>query len=148
MFDFFRSKKNLDEEENAAQDKNGSQRVTDRNNNKKSKSDNRSSQMSNKGPLSPQTAATNATDASATSSRRLEPEEMEHEQVDEKDLKWYQGGVRKKYLPVIKCVGRIGFIAKGVVYGCIGVLTLTNLSGAWTPNGSEGNESPQVHSTR
>ncbi|GAA5803475.1 hypothetical protein HPULCUR_008957 [Helicostylum pulchrum] len=58
-------------------------------------------------------------------------------------LKFYQGGVRKRYKPVVKWIGRLGFTAKAVVYGCIGVLTLTNLSGAHTPNGSEGNESPQ-----
>lgn len=62
----------------------------------------------------------------------------------ESDLHFYEGGVRTKHKTAIKWVGRVGFIAKGVVYGCIGVLTLTNLSGAWTPNGSEGNESPQV----
>ncbi|CEJ03820.1 hypothetical protein RMCBS344292_17795 [Rhizopus microsporus] len=61
----------------------------------------------------------------------------------ESDLHFYEGGVRTKHKTAIKWVGRVGFIAKGVVYGCIGVLTLTNLSGAWTPNGSEGNESPQ-----
>lgn len=66
-----------------------------------------------------------------------------HTPIKEEDLKFYQGGVRKRYKPIVKWIGRIGFIAKGVVYGCIGVLTLTNLSGASTPNGSEGNESPQ-----
>lgn len=62
----------------------------------------------------------------------------------ESELHFYEGGVRKKYTTLLKWIGRVGFIAKGVVYGCIGVLTLTNLTGAWTPNGSEGNESPQV----
>ncbi|KAG2198446.1 hypothetical protein INT47_004433 [Mucor saturninus] len=66
-----------------------------------------------------------------------------HTPIKEEDLKFYQGGVRERFKPVVKWVGRIGFVAKGVVYGCIGVLTLTNLSGAHTPNGSEGNESPQ-----
>ncbi|KAG0766533.1 hypothetical protein G6F62_008307 [Rhizopus arrhizus] len=61
----------------------------------------------------------------------------------ESELHFYEGGVRKKYTTLLKWIGRVGFIAKGVVYGCIGVLTLTNLTGAWTPNGSEGNESPQ-----
>jgi hypothetical protein len=64
--------------------------------------------------------------------------------LDKSELKFYQGGVPKKYRPVVKWIGRLGFIAKGVVYGCIGVLTCTNVSGAWTPNGSQGNESPQV----
>ncbi|KAI7902954.1 uncharacterized protein BX663DRAFT_568989 [Cokeromyces recurvatus] len=63
--------------------------------------------------------------------------------IADKDLKFYQGGVRKKYQTTLKWIGRIGFIAKGVVYGCIGVLTITNVTGAWTPNGSQGNESPQ-----
>ncbi|KAI8879331.1 hypothetical protein K501DRAFT_336171 [Backusella circina FSU 941] len=63
--------------------------------------------------------------------------------LDQSELKFYQGGVSKKYRPVVKWIGRIGFIAKGIVYGCIGVLTCTNVSGAWTPNGSQGNESPQ-----
>lgn len=62
----------------------------------------------------------------------------------ESELHFYEGGVRKKYTTCLKWMGRVGFIAKGVVYGCIGVLTLTNLTGAWTPNGSKGNESPQV----
>ncbi|ORY91070.1 hypothetical protein BCR43DRAFT_498457 [Syncephalastrum racemosum] len=43
----------------------------------------------------------------------------------------------------VRIIGRCGFIAKGVVYGIIGVLICTNVSGAYTPNGSEGNESPQ-----
>ncbi|KAI9255289.1 hypothetical protein BY458DRAFT_520349 [Sporodiniella umbellata] len=59
------------------------------------------------------------------------------------ELHFFQGGVPKKYEGCVKWIGRLGFIAKGVVYGCIGVLTLTNLTGAWTPNGSQGNESPQ-----
>ncbi|KAI9485447.1 MAG: hypothetical protein EXX96DRAFT_8882 [Benjaminiella poitrasii] len=63
--------------------------------------------------------------------------------VAEKNLKFYQGGVRRKYRATLKWIGRIGFVAKGVVYGCIGVLTITNVTGAWTPNGSQGNESPQ-----
>ncbi|KAI8977535.1 hypothetical protein BDF20DRAFT_875390 [Mycotypha africana] len=63
--------------------------------------------------------------------------------VTVEDLRFYQGGVRKKHKKLIKWVGRIGFIAKAVVYGCIGVLTITNVTGAWTPNGSAGNESPQ-----
>ena len=76
------------------------------------------------------------------------PADMEEDQLNpnpipEKDLHFYQGGVRKKHKTIVKWIGRIGFIAKGIVYGCIGVLTLTNLSGAWTPNGSQGNESPQ-----
>lgn len=70
-------------------------------------------------------------------------DQSNHTPIKEEDLKFYQGGVRERYKPIVKWVGRIGFIAKGVVYGCIGVLTLTNLSGAHTPNGSEGNESPQ-----
>ncbi|CAO3680409.1 unnamed protein product [Rhizopus stolonifer] len=61
----------------------------------------------------------------------------------ESQLRFYEGGVPKKFQTVLTWVGRVGFIAKGIVYGCIGVLTLTNLTGAWTPNGSEGNESPQ-----
>lgn len=65
------------------------------------------------------------------------------EPIKEKDLRFYQGGVRKKHTAFVKWIGRIGFIAKGIVYGCIGVLTITNVTGAWTPNGSEGNESPQ-----
>ncbi|KAG2195641.1 hypothetical protein INT46_006311 [Mucor plumbeus] len=65
------------------------------------------------------------------------------EPIKEDDLRFYQGGVRKKHKPYVKWIGRIGFIAKGIVYGCIGVLTITNVTGAWTPNGSEGNESPQ-----
>lgn len=60
------------------------------------------------------------------------------------ELHFFQGGVRKNHQKFVKWIGRLGFIAKGVVYGCIGVLTLTNLTGAWTPNGSQGNESPQV----
>ncbi|CEP08097.1 hypothetical protein [Parasitella parasitica] len=63
--------------------------------------------------------------------------------IKEQELRFYQGGVRKKYQPFVKWIGRVGFIAKGIVYGCIGVLTITNVTGAWTPNGSEGNESPQ-----
>lgn len=61
------------------------------------------------------------------------------------ELHFFQGGVPKRYEDTLKWIGRLGFIAKGVVYGCIGVLTLTNLTGAWTPNGSAGNESPQVN---
>lgn len=64
--------------------------------------------------------------------------------LNKEDLRFYQGGVRKEHRPYVKWIGRIGFIAKGVVYGCIGVLTITNVTGAWTPNGSSGNESPQV----
>lgn len=64
--------------------------------------------------------------------------------LNKDDLKFYQGGVRKKHRAYVRWIGRIGFIAKGVVYGCIGVLTITNVTGAWTPNGSTGNESPQV----
>ncbi|KAG0953189.1 hypothetical protein G6F57_001617 [Rhizopus arrhizus] len=59
------------------------------------------------------------------------------------ELHFFQGGVPKRYEDTLKWIGRLGFIAKGIVYGCIGVLTLTNLTGAWTPNGSAGNESPQ-----
>ncbi|KAI9269947.1 hypothetical protein BY458DRAFT_475138 [Sporodiniella umbellata] len=61
----------------------------------------------------------------------------------ESQLHFYEGGVPKRFKTLLTWVGRIGFISKGVVYGCIGVLTLTNLTDAWTPNGSKGNESPQ-----
>lgn len=80
----------------------------------------------------------------ASAPSAVEEQQLNPDPVAEEDLKFYQGGVRKKHKPFVKWIGRIGFIAKGVVYGCIGVLTLTNLSGAWTPNGSQGNESPQV----
>ncbi|KAK4518531.1 uncharacterized protein ATC70_008749 [Mucor velutinosus] len=79
----------------------------------------------------------NSTDASAVSAPTTS------EPIKEEDLRFYQGGVRQKHKRFVKWIGRIGFIAKGIVYGCIGVLTITNVSGAWTPNGSEGNESPQ-----
>lgn len=71
------------------------------------------------------------------------PTSSTQDSANKKPLKFYQGGVRERYKPVVKWIGRLGFTAKAVVYGCIGVLTLTNLSGAHTPNGSEGNESPQ-----
>lgn len=81
--------------------------------------------------------------ATTDQTARITPSIQEDGPIKEEDLKFYQGGVREKYIPFVKWIGRIGFVAKGVVYGCIGVLTLTNLSGAHTPNGSEGNESPQ-----
>ncbi|KAL9543777.1 hypothetical protein MBANPS3_007950 [Mucor bainieri] len=84
-----------------------------------------------------QLAPQESTDASAVSAPTTS------EPIKEEDLRFYQGGVRQKHKPFVKWIGRIGFIAKGIVYGCIGVLTITNVSGAWTPNGSEGNESPQ-----
>lgn len=95
---------------------------------------------SNKKVLTPSEENVETTSAPAD----LEEEELNPNPIAEEDLRFYQGGVREKHKPILKWVGRIGFIAKGIVYGCIGVLTLTNLSGAWTPNGSEGNESPQV----
>lgn len=61
-----------------------------------------------------------------------------------KSLPFYRGGVRPRHAKIVRFIGRCGFVAKGVVYGIIGVLILTNVSGAWTPNGSQGNESPQV----
>ncbi|CAO0798465.1 unnamed protein product [Mucor circinelloides] len=79
----------------------------------------------------------NSTDASAVSAPTTS------DPIKEEDLRFYQGGVRQKHKTFVKWIGRIGFIAKGIVYGCIGVLTITNVTGAWTPNGSEGNESPQ-----
>ncbi|KAI7887423.1 hypothetical protein K492DRAFT_121219 [Lichtheimia hyalospora FSU 10163] len=60
-----------------------------------------------------------------------------------KSLPFYRGGVRPRHAKIVRFIGRCGFVAKGVVYGIIGVLVLTNVSGAWTPNGSQGNESPQ-----
>ncbi|KAJ8653800.1 hypothetical protein O0I10_010599 [Lichtheimia ornata] len=60
-----------------------------------------------------------------------------------KSLPFYRGGVRPRHAKIVRFIGRCGFVAKGVVYGIIGVLILTNVSGAWTPNGSQGNESPQ-----
>lgn len=88
---------------------------------------------------------TNLETVSAPSNvENVEDQELNPDPIAEEDLKFYQGGVRKKHKRILKWIGRIGFVAKGVVYGCIGVLTLTNLSGAWTPNGSQGNESPQV----
>jgi hypothetical protein len=84
------------------------------------------------------TDTANTTHRSAVSA----PTVLRDTTVDE--LRFYQGGVRQKYKSFVKWVGRIGFIAKGIVYGCIGVLTITNVTGAWTPNGSEENESPQV----
>lgn len=87
----------------------------------------------------------NVETASAPSNvENVDEQQLNPDPIAEEDLKFYQGGVRKKHKRILKWIGRIGFVAKGVVYGCIGVLTLTNLSGAWTPNGSQGNESPQV----
>ncbi|KAI9488068.1 hypothetical protein BDB00DRAFT_942536 [Zychaea mexicana] len=63
--------------------------------------------------------------------------------VRAKELPFYQGGVRPKHVRIVRFIGRCGFIAKGVVYGIIGVLIMTNVSGTFTPNGSQGNESPQ-----
>jgi hypothetical protein len=146
MFDIFRSNKNKNDEENSIQNNQRNKNITTSQHATDQKKNNRKSQSSSKKLLSSRAGETNATDESTASSspRPLEEHEMNHELINGKDLKWYQGGIRKKYLPVIKWVGRVGFIAKGVVYGCIGVLTLTNLTGAWTPNGSQGNESPQV----
>ena len=64
--------------------------------------------------------------------------------IKAKKLPFYQGGVRPQHAKIVRFIGRCGFIAKGVVYGIIGVLILTNVSGTYTPNGSQGNESPQV----
>ncbi|KAI8366422.1 hypothetical protein EDC96DRAFT_544089 [Choanephora cucurbitarum] len=71
------------------------------------------------------------------------PPKLTNNNSSDSQLHFYQGGVRKKHKQFVKWVGRVGFIAKGVVYGCIGVLTISNVTGAWTPNGSSGNESPQ-----
>ncbi|KAI8148419.1 hypothetical protein BJV82DRAFT_592085 [Fennellomyces sp. T-0311] len=60
-----------------------------------------------------------------------------------KKLPFYNGGVRPKHVKIVRVIGQCGFIAKGVVYGIIGVLIMTNVSGTYTPNGSQGNESPQ-----
>ncbi|KAI7864036.1 hypothetical protein BDF14DRAFT_1838198 [Spinellus fusiger] len=59
------------------------------------------------------------------------------------ELHFYEGGVRSRHIIFVKWLGRTGFIAKGIVYGSISVLTCTNVTGAWTPNGSQNNESPQ-----
>ncbi|KAI9030694.1 hypothetical protein CLU79DRAFT_802342 [Phycomyces nitens] len=58
-------------------------------------------------------------------------------------LPFYEGGVRTRHAKFVTWLGRFGFVAKAIVYGIIGVLTCTNATGAWTPNGSQGNESPQ-----
>ncbi|RCI05895.1 hypothetical protein CU098_013216 [Rhizopus stolonifer] len=79
------------------------------------------------------------TDQSAVSA----PPIISNERTSSSQLHFYQGGVRKEHKHFVKWIGRIGFIAKGIVYGCIGVLTISNVTGAWTPNGSAGNESPQ-----
>ncbi|KAI9323350.1 hypothetical protein BX666DRAFT_1873402 [Dichotomocladium elegans] len=63
--------------------------------------------------------------------------------IKSKNLPFYKGGVRPQHVKIVRFIGRSGFIAKGVVYGIIGVLIMTNVTGAYTPNGSQGNESPQ-----
>lgn len=69
----------------------------------------------------------------------------EPHQIRLKRFRFYQGGVRPCHAKLVRIIGRCGFVAKGVVYGIIGVLIITNVTGDYTPNGSEGNESPQVY---
>ncbi|KAI9011849.1 hypothetical protein CLU79DRAFT_771599 [Phycomyces nitens] len=71
------------------------------------------------------------------------PPRDEEENEATKALPFYLGGISDKHKKILTFVGRCGFIAKGVVYGIIGVLSCTNVTGAWTPNGSQNNESPQ-----
>ncbi|CAO3684005.1 unnamed protein product [Umbelopsis ramanniana] len=63
-------------------------------------------------------------------------------QTEKKRSRW-TGGVSKKNRRLVRIFGQVGFCAKGMVYGIIGVLILTNVSGQETPNNSTGNESPQ-----
>ncbi|KAI9243400.1 hypothetical protein BDA99DRAFT_530506 [Phascolomyces articulosus] len=72
-----------------------------------------------------------------------ESERIQRRVIKAKKLPFYQGGVRPQHVKIVRFIGRCGFIAKGVVYGIIGVLIMTNVSGTYTPNGSQGNESPQ-----
>ncbi|KAI8359818.1 hypothetical protein BD560DRAFT_437521 [Blakeslea trispora] len=83
------------------------------------------------------------TSAKADRSAISAPPQLTDNHSSDSELHFYQGGVRKKHENYVKWIGRAGFIAKGVVYGCIGVLTISNVTGAWTPNGSSQNESPQ-----
>lgn len=65
-------------------------------------------------------------------------------QIKKKKLHFWEGGVRPRHHKLVRFIGRCGFIAKGMVYGIIGVLIATTITGTYTPNGSGGNESPQV----
>lgn len=85
------------------------------------------------------------TTSDSTGSRSTSLEENIVTKPSQADFPWYQGGVRLRHIRVLRFVGRCGFIAKGIIYGIIGVLTCTNVTGAWTPNGSNSNESPQVN---
>ncbi|KAL0077177.1 hypothetical protein F4703DRAFT_1882524 [Phycomyces blakesleeanus] len=72
------------------------------------------------------------------------PPKQDQDQEDTSmSLPFYLGGIKEGHKKVLTFVGRCGFIAKGVVYGIIGVLSCTNVTGDWTPNGSQNNESPQ-----
>ncbi|KAI8387963.1 uncharacterized protein BYT42DRAFT_558423 [Radiomyces spectabilis] len=97
-------------------------------------------QVENPAPCTPETTRDTSTTASSTSQHsapaNMQPRAPFH-------MRFYQGGVRKRHKKFVKWLGRCGFIAKGIVYGTIGVLTCTNVTGAWTPNGSQQNESPQ-----
>ncbi|KAJ1912431.1 hypothetical protein IWQ60_009663 [Tieghemiomyces parasiticus] len=52
-------------------------------------------------------------------------------------------GVTKEHRGYVRFFGQIGFVAKGVVYGIIGGLTVATAVHAPSPNGSENNASPQ-----
>ncbi|OAD77665.1 hypothetical protein PHYBLDRAFT_141535 [Phycomyces blakesleeanus NRRL 1555(-)] len=82
--------------------------------------------------------------ASSTSGSTVSaPTILSSRRSSQSSLPFYEGGVRSRHTKFVTWLGRFGFIAKGIVYGIIGVLTCTNATGAWTPNGSQNNESPQ-----
>ncbi|KAJ2959311.1 hypothetical protein NQZ79_g5216 [Umbelopsis isabellina] len=78
-----------------------------------------------------------------TSLDSVSSDESVQEQQGQKKRSRWTGGVSTKHRKIVRIFGQIGFCAKGMVYGIIGVLILTNVSGQKTPNNSTGNESPQ-----
>ncbi|KAI9228817.1 MAG: hypothetical protein DHS80DRAFT_4866, partial [Piptocephalis tieghemiana] len=55
----------------------------------------------------------------------------------------YPHGVSPKHKKLVQCLGQIGFVTKGVVYGVIGGLCCTSALQARSLYGSQGNASPQ-----
>ncbi|KAJ1968440.1 hypothetical protein H4R35_006426 [Dimargaris xerosporica] len=53
------------------------------------------------------------------------------------------GGVTPEHRRYVRLFGQVGFIAKGIVYGIIGGLTISTATNSPSPGGSQDNASPQ-----
>lgn len=56
----------------------------------------------------------------------------------------HPAGVKNKHKPIVKWLGRIGFVAKGCVYGIIGGMTCASAARLTLPGTADDDASPQV----